>query len=401
MLMSDGWPVFTGARKAAIVVMSMEGVRRAQLLALMGDDEVTAVGSAMARLGAVCAEQAAHICNAFAASVRGGDHIFGPLGNLLGNPEAVRHLLLDRLPPDRSARILEVIRPGARQMRSATGSAGSAHPARVKPAQPAQPAQSDLPRGMVWKRRTPSEPSAPAPPRSLQRETERRPDRADLPVSGNPISERRLPAEALPQGRSVRVAEADRANPGRPALAGPDSAAPAPFAESMGREAPQAVAAPPGHVSPIPAGAPDNFSTQLAQRMKSVQHDLMRGADRSPGAPSAPAAPRHSQRRGDGQGLDPAHPLAFDDLERLAPESVDALIQSVSTDQMAIALRGASERLRNIFLGSLPADAAENLRASIEVQGAVRLREVDEAQAGIVRLAMEMAEQGQIEIDGR
>src|SRR5690606_31413602 len=90
--------------------------------------------------------------------------------------------------------------------------------------------------------------------------------------------------------------------------------------------------------------------------------------------------------------------FTFDDLQRLTPMAVQALLRVVEKDKLPLALKGASEKLRDLFFSNLSERAGKMLREEIEALGPVKLREVDEAQAGIVALAKEMAAQGQIEI---
>ena len=73
-------------------------------------------------------------------------------------------------------------------------------------------------------------------------------------------------------------------------------------------------------------------------------------------------------------------------------------LRSVEKDKLPLALKGASEKLRELFFGNLSERAAKMLREDIEALGPVKLRDVDEAQAAIVAQAKEMAAQGQIEI---
>ena len=63
-----------------------------------------------------------------------------------------------------------------------------------------------------------------------------------------------------------------------------------------------------------------------------------------------------------------------------------------------MALKGASDKIRDMFFKNMSDRAGKMLRDDIEGLGPVRLRDVDEAQAGIVVLAKELAAQGQIEI---
>ena len=66
---------------------------------------------------------------------------------------------------------------------------------------------------------------------------------------------------------------------------------------------------------------------------------------------------------------------------------------------MPLALKGASETLRDLFMRNLSERAGKMLREDIESLGPVKLRDVDDAQAGIVALAKELAAQGTIEIN--
>jgi flagellar motor switch protein FliG len=92
--------------------------------------------------------------------------------------------------------------------------------------------------------------------------------------------------------------------------------------------------------------------------------------------------------------------FTFDDLQRLSGQAVQTLLRSVEKDKLPIALKGASDKVKDLFLGNLSERAAKMLRDDMAGLGPVKLRDVDEAQAGIVNLAKELAAQGQIEIGG-
>jgi flagellar motor switch protein FliG len=90
--------------------------------------------------------------------------------------------------------------------------------------------------------------------------------------------------------------------------------------------------------------------------------------------------------------------FTFDDLQRLTPAAVQTLMRVVDKSKLPLALKGATEKLRELFFANLSERAGKMLREEIDSLGPVRLRDVDEAQATIVGLAKEMAAQGQIEI---
>src|SRR5580698_3126661 len=69
--------------------------------------------------------------------------------------------------------------------------------------------------------------------------------------------------------------------------------------------------------------------------------------------------------------------FTFDDLARLTPQSVQTLLRSVEKDKLPLALKGASEKLRDLFFGNLSERAGKMLREEIEGLGPVRVRDVD------------------------
>ena len=94
--------------------------------------------------------------------------------------------------------------------------------------------------------------------------------------------------------------------------------------------------------------------------------------------------------------------FTFDDLQRLDGAGVQVLLRAVPKDKLVLALKGASEPLREMFLRNLTERASKLLKDDLSALGPVRLRDVDEAQATIVLQAKDLAAQGQIQLaDGR
>jgi flagellar motor switch protein FliG len=94
--------------------------------------------------------------------------------------------------------------------------------------------------------------------------------------------------------------------------------------------------------------------------------------------------------------------FTFDDLQRLDGPGVQQLLRAVPKDRLTIALKGASEALRELFFRNLSERASKLLREDLAALGPVKLRDVDDAQAMIVGLAKDLAAQGQITLaDGR
>ncbi|HLI10699.1 MAG TPA: flagellar motor switch protein FliG [Alphaproteobacteria bacterium] len=90
--------------------------------------------------------------------------------------------------------------------------------------------------------------------------------------------------------------------------------------------------------------------------------------------------------------------FTFEDLGDLDPASVQTLLRNVEKEKLALALKGASQAMRDLFLGNMSERAGKLLREDMEAMGPVRLRDVDEAQLAMVNLAKELAAKGEIVI---
>ncbi|HZF77397.1 MAG TPA: flagellar motor switch protein FliG [Acetobacteraceae bacterium] len=90
--------------------------------------------------------------------------------------------------------------------------------------------------------------------------------------------------------------------------------------------------------------------------------------------------------------------FTFDDLKRLDTQSIQVLTRAVEKDRLVVALKGASEAMRELFLRGMSERAGRLLRDDMMSLGPVRLRDVEEAQAAIVATAKDLASMGQIRI---
>ena len=90
--------------------------------------------------------------------------------------------------------------------------------------------------------------------------------------------------------------------------------------------------------------------------------------------------------------------FTFDDLARIDSSGIQVLLRDVEKDKLAVALKGASEELKDLFLDNMSKRAAKMMKEDMEAMGAVRLKDVDEAQAVIVSAAKALADSGEIMI---
>ena len=90
--------------------------------------------------------------------------------------------------------------------------------------------------------------------------------------------------------------------------------------------------------------------------------------------------------------------FTFDDLSRIDPAGIQMLLRQVEKDQLAIALKGAGDEVSDLFFSNMSERAGKMLREDMEAMGAVRLKDVDEAQANVVMVAKALADAGEIVI---
>jgi flagellar motor switch protein FliG len=90
--------------------------------------------------------------------------------------------------------------------------------------------------------------------------------------------------------------------------------------------------------------------------------------------------------------------FTFDDLAKLDNGAIQTLMRQVEKDKLALALKGASESIRTVFMTNMSQRAAKMLMEEMEALGPVRLKDVDEAQSGLVNLAKDLAAKGEIMI---
>lgn len=92
--------------------------------------------------------------------------------------------------------------------------------------------------------------------------------------------------------------------------------------------------------------------------------------------------------------------FVFEDLSKLDPGGVQTLLRAVEKDQLALALKGASDSLREMFFSNMSERASKIMREDMESMGPVRLRDVDQAQMAMVQVAKDLAAKGEIMLAG-
>jgi len=90
--------------------------------------------------------------------------------------------------------------------------------------------------------------------------------------------------------------------------------------------------------------------------------------------------------------------FTFEDLARLEAGAIQTLIQKLDKRELAIALKGASETVKDVFFANMSARAGKVMKDDMQSMGPVRLKDVDEAQGRMVATAKDLAAKGEIVI---
>ncbi|EIQ00372.1 flagellar motor switch protein FliG [Opitutaceae bacterium TAV1] len=92
--------------------------------------------------------------------------------------------------------------------------------------------------------------------------------------------------------------------------------------------------------------------------------------------------------------------FSFEDIRRLSTLDLQRVLREVEASQLAVAMKSATEALREKIYSSLSKRAGEGLRDEISMLGPVRLRDVEAAQDAIIQTVRLMEEEGAISLDG-
>lgn len=90
--------------------------------------------------------------------------------------------------------------------------------------------------------------------------------------------------------------------------------------------------------------------------------------------------------------------FTFDDMMKVPHEGIQQVIRVADKGKLTIALKGASQQVKDLFLKNMSQRAAKIMQEDMAAMGPVKLREVDEAQAEIITQTKDLAAKGEIVI---
>ena len=247
-------------------------------------------------------------------------------------------------------------------------------------------------------------------------------------------STERLLQKSLPGDRVEQIMEEIRGPAGRTMWDKLGNVNEAVLANYLKNEYPQTVAVvlskiKPEHASRVLSVLPEDFALEVCLRMlrmESIQKDVLSGSEQTlrnefmsnlartnrqdshemmaeifnnfDRATEGKFLTMLEERNRDAAERIRALMFTFEDLSKLEPSGIQTLLRNIDKDKLVLALKGASESVRDLFFSNMSERQGKILREDMEAMGPVRLRDVDEAQTILVLSAKDLAAKGEIVI---
>jgi len=90
--------------------------------------------------------------------------------------------------------------------------------------------------------------------------------------------------------------------------------------------------------------------------------------------------------------------FVFEDIVNLDNRTIQQIMMEIETNDLALALKSASDEVKNCIFRNVSTRAGERLREDMEYMGPVRVRQVEEAQQRIVNVIRRLEDAGEIVI---
>ncbi len=93
--------------------------------------------------------------------------------------------------------------------------------------------------------------------------------------------------------------------------------------------------------------------------------------------------------------------FVFDDLVKVDDRGIQMILKETGTDELALALKTASEALKEKIFKNMSQRAAQILKEDMQTKGPVKVSDVEKAQQNIVKVARKLETEGKIILAGR
>ncbi len=90
--------------------------------------------------------------------------------------------------------------------------------------------------------------------------------------------------------------------------------------------------------------------------------------------------------------------FVFEDLFGVDDRGIMAILKEVSTDDLKLALKTASDELKDKIFGNMSQRAVEMLKEDMEIMGPTRIKDVEAAQQAIIKIAKRLEQEGKVQL---
>jgi flagellar motor switch protein FliG len=93
--------------------------------------------------------------------------------------------------------------------------------------------------------------------------------------------------------------------------------------------------------------------------------------------------------------------FVFEDINMVDPKGIQAVLKEVDNAELCLALKTASDDLKNKIFANMSSRAAELIKEDMQFMGPVKVADVEAAQQRIVDIVRRLEDAGEIVIAGR
>ncbi|MCH8844271.1 MAG: flagellar motor switch protein FliG [SAR324 cluster bacterium] len=93
--------------------------------------------------------------------------------------------------------------------------------------------------------------------------------------------------------------------------------------------------------------------------------------------------------------------FTFEDMVLIDSRGMQLILKEIPQDELIMALKTASDSIKELIFSSMSQRASEMLREDLEVLGPVKISDVERSQQNMVKISRRMEEEGKVVIGGR
>ena len=90
--------------------------------------------------------------------------------------------------------------------------------------------------------------------------------------------------------------------------------------------------------------------------------------------------------------------FTFEDLSNIDSKGIQVLLRAIDKSKLTIALKGASDKIKDLFISNMSQRASKILLEEMDSLGPIKVKDADEAQAEIISVVKDLVSKGEVEL---